>query len=108
MAELEKLNKLVNLTSFAVHGNPIENLNGFRFYIVAKFPQLKHLNFWFVFRINVPAKYFKTNSIDNRYNYSGVSKAERESAHIWLRSNRHPLKIDTGKPVKKKSKHEED
>jgi Leucine-rich repeat (LRR) protein len=46
MAELEKLSKLTNLTTFAVHGNPIENLAGFRFYIIAKLPNLRHLNFW--------------------------------------------------------------
>lgn len=46
LSEIDKLAKLKNLTTLSVHGNPFENIDGFRFYIICKIPTLKHLNFW--------------------------------------------------------------
>lgn len=89
LAEIERLKGLKNLTSLTLHGNPIENLVGFRHYIVAKLPNLKHLNF------------------------SGISKAERQTAITWTKSNNKPLiaeddQVHEGSRKKKSDSDEED
>ena len=70
LTEIDKLIGLKNLTALSVHGNPVENLAGFRLYIISKLPTLKHVNF------------------------SGISKADRQTAEVWIKSNRKPLKTD--------------
>jgi hypothetical protein len=52
-----------------VHGNPIENLPIFRHYILSKLPTLKHLNF------------------------SGISKVDRQTALIRVKTNSTPLVV---------------
>ncbi len=81
---MDKLAKLKNLSTLTLHGNPVENLTGFRHYILSKLPTLKHLNF------------------------SGISKAERQTAIIWTKSNNKPLKIEVAKEKKEVVKNEED
>jgi len=62
--ELDKLKKLENLTTLAVHGNPIEKITGFRHYILVNLPRLKQVNF------------------------GGISKADKETAAVWIKSNK--------------------
>ncbi len=62
--ELDKLKKLKNLTTLAVHGNPIEKITGFRHYILVNLPRLKQVNF------------------------GGISKADKETAAVWIKSNK--------------------
>ena len=64
---MDKLAKLKHLNALTLHGNPVENLPGFRHYILAKLPNLKHLNF------------------------SGISKAERQTALVYVKSNKMSL-----------------
>lgn len=45
LSEVDKLGSLVNLRSLAVHGNPIENSEGYKQYVISKIPQLKTLDF---------------------------------------------------------------
>jgi Leucine-rich repeat (LRR) protein len=75
LTEIDKLSNLKELTALAIHGNPIENLPGFRKYIINKIPQLKHLNF------------------------SGISKAERETAKFIVKSNKLELQVSSGKKI---------
>ena len=84
LTELDKLKSLKELTSLSVHGNPIENIPGFRFYIISKLPTLKHLNF------------------------SGLSKADRQTAEVWIKSNKKPLKVDLGQSKSSKKKAGDD
>ncbi len=62
--ELDKLKKLQNLNTLAVHGNPMEKITGFRHYILVNFPRLKQINF------------------------GGISKADKETAAVWMKSNK--------------------
>ncbi len=77
--ECDKLSKLNHLHSLTIHGNPIENLPGFRLYIVSKTPQLKHLNF------------------------AGISKAEKQTATTWMQSSHGKMKHVDEYPKEKKS-----
>lgn len=45
MAEIDKLASLGNLKSLTVHGNPMEDTKGYRYYIISKIPQLEKLDF---------------------------------------------------------------
>ena len=45
LSEVDKLASLTNLRSVALHGNPIENSEGYKQYILSKIPQLKSLDF---------------------------------------------------------------
>jgi Leucine-rich repeat (LRR) protein len=63
LAEIDKLSKLKQLSALTMHGNPIENLPSFKHYILFKLPKLKHLNF------------------------TGISKADRQTSTFWIRSN---------------------
>jgi Leucine-rich repeat (LRR) protein len=83
LSEVDKLSKLKNLTAFTIHGNPVETLAGFRHYILTKLPNLKHLNF------------------------SGISKADRQTAITWIKSNNKPTKVEAKVEEKPKKKNEE-
>ena len=77
--ELEKLTDLPHLTSLAVHGNPMEKITGFRHYILRNLPNLKQVNF------------------------GGISKADRQTAEVWMKSNKKPMKLtEKDDPSKKK------
>lgn len=86
--QCDKLEKLHHLNALTIHGNPIENLPGFRLYIISKLSQIKHLNF------------------------AGVSKAERQTAKTWSQIHAGKLKnYDNGakfKQIVKKNVDEED
>ncbi|KAJ3322984.1 Leucine-rich repeat-containing protein 51 [Blyttiomyces sp. JEL0837] len=45
LSEIDKLANLENLRTLTLHGNPIENCKGYRQYVVARIPKLKHLDF---------------------------------------------------------------
>lgn len=45
LSEVDKLVSLANLRSLAVYGNPIENSDGYKQYVISKIPQLKTLDF---------------------------------------------------------------
>jgi len=45
LSEVDKLASLTNLRTMALHGNPIENSDGYKQYIISKIPQLKSLDF---------------------------------------------------------------
>lgn len=70
LSEIDSLKKLKNLTALTIHGNPVENINGFRFYILSKLPNLKHLNF------------------------SGLSKKDKQNSLIYVKSNKIALKVN--------------
>ena len=75
--ECDKLAKLSQLNSLTVHGNPIENIPGFRLYLVSKLPKLKHLNF------------------------AGISKAEKQTAKTFMQTYHGKMKvIDENTPKK--------
>lgn len=80
ISELDKLKKLEQLTSIACHGNPMEKITGFRNYILKNFPMLKQVNF------------------------GGISKADRQTAEIWIKGNKKPLRLDDGNLKKEKTK----
>lgn len=81
LTEVDKLKRLPNLTMLTLHGNPIENLAAFRYYILNKLPALKHLNF------------------------SGISKADKQTAAFWTKSINSPLIAETEDSLlQKKSK----
>jgi hypothetical protein len=88
--EVDKLQTLKNLNALTLHGNPIENLPGFRHYVLAKLPNLKHLNF------------------------CGVSNAERTTAKVLVKTNKMILiatsntQSKTNENKDKKSKNDED
>jgi len=69
ISELDKLKNLHDLNSLAVHGNPMEKINGFRHYLLKHFPRLKQLNF------------------------GGISKADKQTAEVWMGSNKKPMKL---------------
>lgn len=69
LKDVDKLRKVKFLTALTLHGNPIENLPAFRHYILNRLPSLKHLNF------------------------SGISKADRQTASVWTKSNNAQLSI---------------
>lgn len=73
LKEVDKLKSLKHLTTLTLHGNPIENLPIFRHYILSKLPQLKHLNF------------------------SGISKSDRQTALIRIKTNSTPLAVESKK-----------
>lgn len=45
ISEIDKLVALRNLRSLTLHGNPIEDIKGYRDYIISKIPQLEKLDF---------------------------------------------------------------
>ena len=45
LSEVDKLGSLSNLRTLALHGNPIENSDGYKQYILSRIPQLKSLDF---------------------------------------------------------------
>lgn len=45
LSEVDKLGSLTNLRTLALHGNPIENTDGYKQHILSKIPQLKSLDF---------------------------------------------------------------
>lgn len=45
MSEVDKLGSLCKLQSLTLHGNPIEDMKGYRDYIISKIPQLEKLDF---------------------------------------------------------------
>ena len=57
--EIDKLAALPNLISLTVHGNPMDEQPGIRYYILSRLPTLKTLNF------------------------SGVTKADLKDASTW-------------------------
>lgn len=69
ITELDKLKQLHQLTNLAVHGNPMEKINGFRHYLLKNFPILRQLNF------------------------GGISKADKQTAEVFMRSNKKPMKL---------------
>ncbi len=71
LTEIDKLTQLKELTVLTLHGNPIENLPGYRHYILLKLPKLKHLNF------------------------AGISRNDKMTAAVQLRTNKHTLRIET-------------
>lgn len=73
MKEVDKLKSLKQLNVLTLHGNPIENLPIFKHYILSKLPNLRSLNF------------------------SGISKADRHTAVIRLKTNTTPLAIESRK-----------
>ncbi len=73
LSEIDKLKTLKNLTTLAIHGNPMEKVAGFRNYVLAHFPNLKHLNF------------------------TGISKADRQTAAILNKSFAKSEKNDKSK-----------
>lgn len=50
LSEVEKLASLPNLRSLALHGNPIENSEGYKQYVISRIPQLKSLDFATIIR----------------------------------------------------------
>ena len=45
MSEIDKLAGLPNLISVSLHGNPIENIKGYKNYILSTLPQIQNLDF---------------------------------------------------------------
>ena len=45
LSEVEKLGKLVHLKNLTVHGNPMEEVDGYRHFILSRIPQLENLDF---------------------------------------------------------------
>lgn len=89
LLEIEKLRKLKNLTSVTLHGNPIENLVAFRHFILSKLPYLK------------------------TFNFTGISKSDRQTALIWTKSNSKPVTLfkdenELKKATKKKNESDEE
>lgn len=73
LKEVDKLKSLKHLDLLTLHGNPIENLPIFKHYILSKLPTLRNLNF------------------------TGLSKADRQTAVIRLKSNTTPLVVENRK-----------
>jgi Leucine-rich repeat (LRR) protein len=85
LGEIDKLKKLKNLTALTLHGNPCENLPCFRHYVLSKLTNLKHLNF------------------------SGVSKADKATASVIVKTNKMNLvAVVAGKNDKPKAKKKDD
>ena len=84
VSEVDKLAQLKHLQTLTIHGNPIETVNGTRHYIIAKLVGLRHLNF------------------------SGVSKADKQTATVWTKSNHKPLKAVIEGENNKASKERKD
>ena len=77
MADINKLSGLKMLKSLTLHGNPIENRPGYRHHVITLLPQLLTLDF------------------------SGVTMADRATAHTWSTMIAPPRKL-------RKSKKKED
>jgi Leucine-rich repeat (LRR) protein len=45
LSQIDKLASLQNLRNLTLHGNPVEQAKGYRYHVVSKLPQLKHLDF---------------------------------------------------------------
>lgn len=50
LSEVDKLGSLAKLRTLALHGNPIENSEGYKQYIISRIPQLKTLDFATIIR----------------------------------------------------------
>lgn len=61
LSEVDKLCGLHNLRTLALHGNPIENTDGYKQYVLSRVPQLKCLDF------------------------STIIKSDRVTADVWKR-----------------------
>ena len=64
LSEVDKLAALPHLQSLTLHGNPIEEIEGYRLYVLSKIPQLKNFDF------------------------SGVTKSDRMSSQTWSKSSK--------------------
>ncbi|KAL2917333.1 hypothetical protein HK105_202997 [Polyrhizophydium stewartii] len=45
IAETDKLGLLAHLRNLTLHGNPLESAKAYRFTVLARVPQLRHLDF---------------------------------------------------------------
>ncbi|KAG5461230.1 MAG: hypothetical protein BJ554DRAFT_6608, partial [Olpidium bornovanus] len=45
LCEVDKLAALPKLHTLTLHGNPMENVRGYRLYVVYRLPNLRHLDF---------------------------------------------------------------
>ena len=61
-SEVEKLSSLCRLKSLSLHGNPIETLEGYRFFLLSRIPQLMTIDF------------------------SGVTKQDRTTVQVWIKA----------------------
>lgn len=87
LKEVDKLKSLKNIDVLTLHGNPIENLPIFKHYILSKLPKLRSLNF------------------------TGLSKADRQTAVIRIKTNTTPLVVENRKSEensKKATKKDDD
>lgn len=62
-SEIDKLSELCRLRSLTLHGNPVESLDGYKFYVLTQIPQLMNIDF------------------------SAVTKQDRKSVEIWNKAN---------------------
>ncbi|KAK6172600.1 hypothetical protein SNE40_016223 [Patella caerulea] len=68
IGEVEKLQSLKNLRKLTLHGNPVENVKGYRHHVLALMPWLQNFDF------------------------SAVTKADRRTAETWGKMNKTPKK----------------
>lgn len=76
--QIDQLQPLKNLRKLTLHGNPMENVKGYRYLVLAKLPQLQSLDF------------------------SCITKADKKTSNTWEKMN------SWGQKKKKKVDDDED
>ena len=69
LSEVDKLADLPKLKTLSLHGNPIETSTGYRNHVICRLPQLQ------------------------TFDFSGVTKGERQTALVWNTSKRTPKQV---------------
>ncbi|NP_001269023.1 leucine-rich repeat-containing protein 51 isoform X1 [Echinops telfairi] len=69
LREVDKLALLPRLRSLTLHGNPMEEEKGYRYYVLCTLPRI------------------------TTFDFSGVTKADRTTAEVWKRMNIKPKKV---------------
>ncbi|KAM5247144.1 leucine-rich repeat-containing protein 51 isoform 2-T2 [Ctenodactylus gundi] len=75
LGEVKKLAVLPRLRSLTLHGNPIEEQEGYRQYVLCTLPRI------------------------TTFDFSGVTKGDRTTAEVWKRMNIKPKKLQVKKAL---------